>query len=390
MRLTEDLHDLRADWEENHDLKALKSALGEVLAQLEPPGPDEAEKATILKQIDEANDWLQTPEPNLESETDREAREKAALPALREIFFPRLLAEASAWEGKPLPEPVIWRDTERRKEPVLSTGEICVLTGAGGVGKSYLSLALADAAARGGEVDGGGAEYGSACGLKVRKGPVALVSYEDAPERIAHRLKMLSDGQAEGIVLWEDPAPLWQTAAGGQSRPCPDWRRVWREIRDLNASLLIIDPASAALADVSTSETGPVRAFLRALTREAKKAGVGVLIVAHDTKASRNQSRRGEDPGAGVIAGSAVWYDGARGVLSLWRHLDEDRVLGVVKANYARTGWGVQLEEWWPDEGRFGGLRFKAILDRTGLQEMRKSQKESAGKASDGYPGDPA
>ena len=40
--------------------------------------------------------------------------------------------------------------------------------------------------------------------------------------------------------------------------------------------------------------------------------------------------------------------------------------------------------------GDSAGKRFKAILDRTGLQEMRKSQKESAGKASDGYPGDPA
>ena len=57
------------------------------------------------------------------------------------------------------------------------------------------------------------------------------------------------------------------------------------------ARLVVIDPVSAALADVSTSET----------------AGTGVLLVAYDTKSARNAIVRGEDPGAGVVAGSAAW-----------------------------------------------------------------------------------
>ena len=65
----------------------------------------------------------------------------------------------------------------------------------------------------------------------------------------------------------------------------------------------MIDPVSAALADASTTETGPVRAFLRALTAEATAAGAAVLLVAHDTKAARYAVARGEDPGAGVVAG---------------------------------------------------------------------------------------
>ena len=110
---------------------------------------------------------------------------------------------------------------------------------------------------------------------------------------------------------------------------------------------------SAALTDVSTTETGPVHAFLRALTREAAPDeaagwhGCGVLLVAHDTKAARNALARGEDPGAGMVAGSAAWYDGARGVLSLMRDPlgSDDRLPECVKANYGRTGWGARLAE---------------------------------------------
>ena len=107
--------------------------------------------------------------------------------------------------------------------------------------------------------------------------------------------------------------------------PVPIGDRLWRAVREVNARLVVIDPVSAALADVSTSETGPVRAFLRGLAREVAPneadnwAGCGVLLVAHDTKSARDATRRGEDPGAGVVAGSAAWYDGSRGVLALMR-----------------------------------------------------------------------
>ena len=77
-------------------------------------------------------------------------------------------------------------------------------------------------------------------------------------------------------------------------------------MRDKGARLVVIDPVSAALVDVDISQTGPVRAFLRELTREAAVAGAGVLLVAHSTKAARNAVAKGEDPGAGIVAGSAA------------------------------------------------------------------------------------
>ena len=98
---------------------------------------------------------------------------------------------------------------------------------------------------------------------------------------------------------------------------CDAWSRLWEEIKTARPSLVIVDPVSAALADADTSQTGPARTFLRLLSQEAATAGCGVLLVAHDTKSARNLAMAGQDPGAGAVAGSAAWYDGARGVLTL-------------------------------------------------------------------------
>lgn len=95
------------------------------------------------------------------------------------------------------------------------------------------------------------------------------------------------------------------------------------------------------------SESAPVRAFLGRLRQEAEAGGFGVLVVAHNTKSARNEEAAGGNPGAGVVAGSAAWYDAARAVLSMRRDPanPEARLVALVKANYAASGWGVRLEE---------------------------------------------
>lgn len=152
---------------------------------------------------------------------------------------------------------------------------------------------------------------------------------------------------------------------------------------------MVIDPASAALADVSTGETGPVRAFLRALTVEADQTGTGVLIVTHSTKAARNAARAGDDPGAGIVAGSAAWYDGARGVLTLTA-LPENpatRSLECAKSNYGRKGWGAVLHERTTDAGDFAGLEFRG-KDGDRINDVRTWMQNHKGSARNGRPSD--
>ena len=304
------------------------------------------------------------------------------------------LRPATAFSNLSQPTPVLWRDdptalqVSTDVDAVLSVGEVAILASAGGLGKSTFTLEVASAAVVAADM---GQNYGAACGLRVISGPVVLVSYEDAPARIAHRLTWMPADNVDGIHLWPDPTPLWVADPnnGGESCNGAGWSMLWRAVRAIGARLVVVDPVSAAMADVSTSETGPVRAFLRALTREAAPdeaagwRGCGVLLVAHDTKAARTARRLGEDPGAGVVAGSAAWYDGARGVLSLMNAPESnDRLLECVKANYGRTGWGARLVERTEPGDAFRGLELGARIDRDDLVAT-KPKKDSKQK-SDG------
>ena len=180
------------------------------------------------------------------------------------------------WKSVPLPEPVIWRDSiqdRRSRDVLLSDGEVAILAAPGGLGKSTLMLALAYSATD--EPPNFDRDDRGVCGFRIRRGPVVIVSYEDAPARMAHRLRWYAD---DGSAAWnsiyfiERPRPLWQAevdARRGESGPGPEWRRFWRVARTVGATLVVIDPVSAALSDVSVSEVGPVRAFLGALAGEA-------------------------------------------------------------------------------------------------------------------------
>ena len=287
-----------------------------------------------------------------------------------------VLVEAADFEGQPQPAPVLWHDNPaapdlQQADAVLSVGEVALLSGAGGLGKSTLVLELVSAAVAGADL---GQRFGRACGIRVAAGPVVLVSYEDAPTRIAHRLTWMNNGTVpHGVHLWPDPAPLWYGDGAGASAPGASWLDLWRSVREVGARLVVIDPVSAALVDVSMSETGPVRAFLRELAREAERARAGVLLLSHDTKAARDAARRDEEPGAGAVAGSAAWFDGARGVLTLTRKGEVGgRVLKCAKANYGRTGWTANLRERTGPGGAFRGLELdpspKGAQRATGIE----------------------
>ena len=84
----------------------------------------------------------------------------------------------------------------------------------------------------------------------------------------------------------------------------------------------------------------------------------GVLVVAHDTKAARNEAKASGEPGAGAVAGSAQWFDAARGVLYLHAdpHVADCRIVECIKANHGRRGWGARLREVTGKDGRFSGF----------------------------------
>ena len=226
-------------------------------------------------------------------------------------------------------------------------------------GKATLALAVEAATAK-----EAGRKYGNACGLRVKAGGAVLVSYEDSPARIGARLRWFTETAPERLHLWETPEPLFQTdpETRGAVTRCAAWPKLWGEIKMACPSLVIVDPVSAA--------SWPT--FLREVSQEAATAGCGVLLVAHDTKSARNLAMAGQDPGAGAVAGSAAWYDGARGVLTLVPDPTArgGRLLVAIKANYGRTGWGAQLTERF-EAGRFRGLELQTRMDEDKVNQWR-------------------
>ena len=90
----------------------------------------------------------------------------------------------------------------------------------------------------------------------------------------------------------------------------------------------------------------------------------------------------GQDPGAGAVAGSAAWYDGVRGVLTLVPDpaARNSRLLVAIKANYGRTGWGAQLTERC-EAGKFRGLELQARMDAAEVNQWREGIERKAKRA---------
>ena len=364
--------------ERNERIKALR----EHFRPTSPPSAD-LDQETMMKRA------IAVVQTNPE-EAERIVREFIGAPA----FAVKSLAD---WQGKSEPLPIIWRDKADQDrdddslapvDAVVSVGEPGLISAPGGSGKSYMTLALAHAAT---EALAKGEVFGQALGLRVRAGPVIFVAYEDSPVRMAGRLFRMHGTISKDILLVEEPEPLYVGADSygrGNTGPGPQWAELWTTAKTISPSLIVVDPASEALADTPVSETGPVRDFLRAVTRASEAIGAGVLIVSHDTKAARNAARLGDDPGAGAVAGSSAWFDRARGVLYVYRHdqAPNDRIVECIKANHGRIGWGVRVREEFKRE-RFTGFKFVESLSIDGVREALRAasaaQREGRGKAGD-------
>ena len=261
----------------------------------------------------------------------------------------------SDWKDAQRPDAVIWREWDGHSSPLVSVGEPGILSAPGGSGKSYLSLQLAVAAA----AAASGRSVETPVGLMVRAGPVGLVTYEDTPSVAAVRTKLIHGGTIpDGLFVAEDPAPLFHgdPETPGEPVPSAQWRALCAWANDMRPSLIIIDPVSEALADVSHNESRPVRTFLQHVCRLSADAGCGVLFVAHDTKSARNEAKASGRPGAGAVAGSSGWFDRARGVAYLHQDDEGRRTLQCEKVNHGPNWGSVTLTERRNGDGRFAGF----------------------------------
>ena len=320
-----------------------------------------AHKRTAISTFHQAIDLLhQTDDPKSALDVTAEALDiiRRAEPTSR--------AAANLWDGVKDERPAPILTAAGKRGSLLTVGNVCLLSGEGGIAKSALALGLAVGIAQLHDQ-----ERGEICGLFDGKGgPALLATFEDHPAETRWRARCLI-GQITNDPISQQSTlrrvhvlnlagrPLFgPREEGGRYNERPGrlagWWDLWSEARRIKPRLIVIDPALAAYVGESNA-AAPVREFLTALATEAAELNTGVLLLAHSNKASRRPGNQNPktaldllDPGQ--VGGSTAWTDGVRGVLAMaWKPKDKDagggeRVLTITKANYGPARLNCDLD----------------------------------------------
>ena len=236
--------------------------------------------------------------------------------------------------------------TDRRwmTYPLLPESEVTLLTGQGGVGKSFLMLQIAcllaaeytDASLKQEKLAGGTQyHYFVQPEIKPKWGepqPVVYASYEDDMSEIRRRINYLqtrfgwvSERQKHifknfhpismrqlGPVWAPDLGKHWQT----RSQPTRVADLLKKECEHKKAKLLMIDPLSAAFYGDENNKA-EVYAFINSWASWGEKTETAVLISAHLPK-NRDSRRSG-------YSGSTAWEGAVRSLFTLDRFdINED------------------------------------------------------------------
>jgi KaiC/GvpD/RAD55 family RecA-like ATPase len=175
---------------------------------------------------------------------------------------------------------------------LIAPGDLVVLFGPPGSGKSVLAPYLAHAVAAGRRV----------FGRRVRPGPVLYIAAED-PEGIKMRATALRAvyGDAEGMRVAADPVNL---QGDGSSEP-PDVAAIIEAADELGAVLIILDTVARAFPGLDENDgkgMGRAVQMLRLLTNRER----AIIAVHHGAKPTSSSAQGGFTPrGHGVLNGDA-------------------------------------------------------------------------------------
>lgn len=199
--------------------------------------------------------------------------------------------------------------------PFLPIGTVSFLSGEGGLGKSFFTLAIAAAVTRGAPLPG--EEYAQ---------PPADVIIQNAenplPTVVKPRLEMLGADCTRIHVISETDKRLTLTD-----------ERLEAAIRRHNAALVILDPIQAFLGNLSMNRAESVRPALTHLERVAERNHCAILIVGHLSKARASAQHRAlgsvdiiNSVPSALFLGKVEGYD------------DDIRVVAHGKSNFAELG----------------------------------------------------
>lgn len=226
---------------------------------------------------------------------------------------------------------------------VLPAGEVTLLGGHGGLGKSYLALLFALHLVTGRPIGP----------LSVKPCAVLFFSAEDGarslryrvarlcfalnvdPESLIGRLHLLDMSDVDA-VLFRDPGRLANVSALTES-----FARLSALVEELDPGVIVIDGASDTF-DADEVQRARVRAFMRALRRLAQPARA-VLLLVHVNKATANKPKGGAEV-TETYSGSTAWHNSARSRLSLTGEAGALLELRHEKANHGMKAPPIPVE----------------------------------------------
>jgi RecA-family ATPase len=252
------------------------------------------------------------------------------------VGFPEGAFTADTLHGRAVP-PRPWH-----VQGMIPAGQVTLLSGDGGVGKSTLALQLCCATALG-------------CawiGQFPLQGRSLYVSAEDDTAEIHRRLDALSifygrplDNLGQ-VLVWplaeKEDAAIVVADGPDMIKTTPRWDELAAVVRAWRPALVVIDSVADVFA-ANEINRGQVRKFVSVNRTLAIETGSAIVMLSHP-------SLTGMTSGSG-LSGSTAWNNSVRSRLYFTRpKIDSDctpdpsaRVLSVLKANYAEAGGEMKL-----------------------------------------------
>jgi hypothetical protein len=247
--------------------------------------------------------------------------------ATREVE-PLVCIDPTTWAGR-LPQPREWV-----VDGWMPKGEVTLLYGDGGVGKSLLAMQFATCAATSRPWLGQTTRPSRVMGFFCEDGEDELFRRQaDINKALGVEFAELTDLRLISRKHFDNTFALWDRQTGALKLQ-PVWHQLVHAAKVFKADVLIVDTIADVFAG-SEIDRAQVSAFVKScLGRMAQEIGGSVLALGHP-------SLSGKSSGQGT-SGSTAWSNAARSRLYLKHPKGSDRgntrVLEGMKANYGPKG----------------------------------------------------
>jgi hypothetical protein len=222
------------------------------------------------------------------------------------------------------------RDVDWFIYPFMPRGEVTILSGKGGLGKSIFSAGIVARASVGGDFPAQEGEY-----ISIPCGNVLYLSKEDDPSHTLKPRFVANGANCSRIATLQT-----QEFGGVIQLDSPEIASAFETLRPV---LAVIDPIQSYTGGTANlNHVNQVRAQMEILTNFAHKYGTAILVIMH-----LNKSTIQNDPNS-RIQGSVDFVNSVRSVITINNYPDVDlpdrRAIIHTKHNLSRAGLPVTFD----------------------------------------------